>query len=130
MKNSSELIAKNVYSVNAYYTKKQNKTKELFFKCLKEKRSNDYFKTELHKIWGNIDHRFMDKQIDKLNYLKEQCDNRISEDIIINCFKSFNHDKEKINPSLILLLKIIVTPNYICRASPGRIKKEQDKSCS
>lgn len=66
MKNSSELIAKNVYSVNAYYTKKQNKTKELFFRCLKEKRSNDYFKTELHKIWGNIDHRFMDKQIDKL----------------------------------------------------------------
>ena len=37
------------------------------------------------------------KQIDKLNYLKEQCDNRISEDIIINCFKSFNHDKEKIH---------------------------------
>lgn len=66
MKNSSELIAKNVYSVNAYYTKKQNKTKELFFRCLKEKRSNDYFKTELHKIWGNIDHAFMDKQIDKL----------------------------------------------------------------
>lgn len=66
MKNSSELIAKNVYSVNAYYTNKQNKTKELFFKCLKEKRSNDYFKKELHKIWGNIDHRFMDKQIDKL----------------------------------------------------------------
>lgn len=66
MKNSSDLIAKNVYSVNAYYTKKQNKTKELFFKCLKEKRSNDYFKKELHKIWGNIDHAFMDKQIDKL----------------------------------------------------------------
>lgn len=66
MKNSSQYIAKAVYSVNAYYTNKQNKTKLLFFKCLKEKRSNDYFKTELHKIWGDVDHKFMDKQVDKL----------------------------------------------------------------
>lgn len=66
MKNSSELIAKNVYLVNSYYTKKQNKTKELFFKCLNEKKSNEYFKTELHKIWGDIDHTFMENQIDKL----------------------------------------------------------------
>lgn len=66
MKNSSELIAKNVFSVNAYYTNKQNKTKILFFKCLKEKRTNEYFQTELHKIWGNIDHKFMDKQLQKL----------------------------------------------------------------
>lgn len=66
MKNSSQYIAKAVYSVNAYYTNKQNKTKLLFFKCLKEKRSNDYFETELHKIWGDVDHKFMDKQVDKL----------------------------------------------------------------
>lgn len=66
MKNSSKLIAKNVYSVNAYYTKKQNKTKELFFRCIREKRSETYFKKEAHKIWGNIDHEFMDKQIEKL----------------------------------------------------------------
>lgn len=66
MKNSSSLIAKQVFSVNAFYTKKQNKTKELFFKCLSENKSNEYFKKELHKIWGNVDHRFMDKQIDKL----------------------------------------------------------------
>lgn len=66
MKNSSSYIAEKVFSVNAFYTKKQNKTKELFFKCLKEKRSTDYFKKELSKIWDNIDHKFMDKQIDKL----------------------------------------------------------------
>lgn len=66
MKNSSQYIAEKVFSVNAFYTKKQNKTKELFFKCLKEKRSTDYFKKELSKIWDNIDHKFMDKQIDKL----------------------------------------------------------------
>ena len=66
MKNSSQIIANNVYLVNSYYAKKQNKTKELFFKCLSEKRSNSYFKQELHKIWGDIDHKFMDVQIDKL----------------------------------------------------------------
>lgn len=66
MRNSSDLIAKNVYSVNAFYSHKQNKTKELFFRCLKEKRSNEYFQKELNKIWGNIDHRFMDKQLQKL----------------------------------------------------------------
>lgn len=66
MKNSSQLIAEQVFSVNAYYTTKQNKTKELFFDCLKNKRSEIYFKKELHKIWGNIDHEFMDKQIEKL----------------------------------------------------------------
>lgn len=66
MKNSSQIIANNVYLVNSYYTKKQNKTKELFFRCLSEKRSNSYFKKELHKIWGDIDHTFMDVQIDKL----------------------------------------------------------------
>lgn len=66
MKNSSQIIANNVYLVNSYYTKKQNKTKELFFRCLSEKRPNSYFKKELHKIWGDIDHTFMDAQIDKL----------------------------------------------------------------
>lgn len=66
MKNSSDLIAKNVFLVNSYYTQKQNKTKELFFRCIREKRSKEYFKKEIHKIWGNIDHKFMDEQIDKL----------------------------------------------------------------
>lgn len=69
MKNSSNLIAKQVFSVNAFYTKKQNKTKELFFKCLKEKKSIEYFDKELSKIWDNVDHRFMDKQILKLKEL-------------------------------------------------------------
>lgn len=66
MKNSSEYIAKSVYSINAYYSNKQNKTKELFFRCIKEKRSNEYFKKELSKIWDNINHKFMDVQVDKL----------------------------------------------------------------
>lgn len=69
MKSSSDLIAQNVYSVNAFYTKKQNETKELFFKCLKDKKSLEYFDKKLSKIWDNVDHRFMDKQIYKLKQL-------------------------------------------------------------
>lgn len=69
MKSSSELIAKQVFSVNAFYNKKQNQTKILFFKCLKEKKSVKYFEKELSKIWDNVDHKFMDKQIAKLKEL-------------------------------------------------------------
>jgi hypothetical protein len=66
MKNSSEFIAKQVFLTNVFYINKQNKTKELFFRCLREKRSNSYFQNELHKIWGNVNHKFMDNQIEKL----------------------------------------------------------------
>ena len=66
MKNSSEFIAKQVFLTNVFYINKQNKTKELFFRCLREKRSNNYFQNELHKIWGNVHHKFMDNQIEKL----------------------------------------------------------------
>lgn len=69
MKSSSELIAAQVFSVNAFYTKKQNATKELFFRCLEENRNLDYFSSEVSKIWDDVDHRFMDKQIDKLKQL-------------------------------------------------------------
>lgn len=66
MKNSSEYISESVFNINSHYTELQNKTKELFFKCLNENRSSKYFKQEVDKIWKNIDHRFMDKQIEKL----------------------------------------------------------------
>lgn len=66
MKKSSEEISKNVYLINVYYTNKQNKTKILYFKCLEEGRSYEYFENELSKIWDNIDHRFMKTQINKL----------------------------------------------------------------
>lgn len=92
MKNSSELIAKNVFSVNAYYTNKQNKTKILFFECLKEKKSNEYFQTELHKIWGNIDHRFMDKQLQKL--MKVVHDNNVDEAINIGRLEGIYKETE------------------------------------
>lgn len=69
MKKSSEYIAESVFNVNAHYTRLQNETKILFFRCLKENRPTEYFRQEAYKIWGNIDHKFMDKQIDKLQEL-------------------------------------------------------------
>lgn len=90
MKSSSDLIAQNVYSVNAFYTRKQNETKELFFKCLKEKKSLEYFDKELSKIWDNVDHKFMDKQILKLQKLVHS--NNVEEFLNLN---RFNEDMEK-----------------------------------
>lgn len=66
MKKSSEEIGKDVYLTNVYYSNKQNKTKILFFRCLDEGRNYEYFENELSKIWDNIDHRFMNRQINKL----------------------------------------------------------------
>ena len=66
MKKSSEYIAESVFNVNAHYTKLQNQTKILYFKCLQENKSSEYFKQEAYKIWGNVDHEFMDKQVSKL----------------------------------------------------------------
>ena len=68
-KKSSELIDKNVYLVNVRYTKMMNKTKELYFKCLEEGKSKEFFEKEVGKIWDNVDHRFMDKQISELREL-------------------------------------------------------------
>ena len=62
MKNSS-FIAESVFEMNLYYTRKQNKTKELFFKCLNENKSEEYFKKELEKIWGTDNSKYIEDQI-------------------------------------------------------------------
>ena len=66
MEKSSDVIRKNVYLTNVYYTKLQNKTKILYFKYLDENRSYEDFEKEMSKLWDNVDHSFMDKQIAKL----------------------------------------------------------------
>lgn len=63
MKNSNEYINKSVFKVNQKYTDMQNKTKELFFKCLDEGRSLEYFEEQLDKLWGNLDRSFMQKEL-------------------------------------------------------------------
>lgn len=61
-----------------------NKTKELYFRCLQDNKSIDYFKKEMNKIWNNVDHRFMQKQIEKLK--KEIHDNNVNQAINIGRF--------------------------------------------
>lgn len=64
MKNSS-IIADSVFLVNLNYVKLQSQTKELFFKCLNEGQTLDYFKKEVKKIWNNVDHSYMWEELDK-----------------------------------------------------------------
>lgn len=59
----SNYIADKVFNVNLKYVKLQNKTKELFFKCLDEERDLDYFKAELEKIWGKEDYSYITDEI-------------------------------------------------------------------
>ena len=93
MKKSSEYIAESVFNVNAHYTKLQNETKLLFFRCLKENRSVEYFRKETYKIWQNIDHEFMDKQIIKL----EQMVNQNNIEMALNKGRLTNKYKEQVN---------------------------------
>lgn len=65
MKKSDDFINESVFKVNLKYTKLQNETKELFFRCLDEERSEKYFSRELDKIWENLDHSFMDDDIEE-----------------------------------------------------------------
>lgn len=63
MKKSS--IAEKVFDINLNYARLQNKTKELFFRCLNEGRDVAYFKAELTKIWGKVDYEYLNEQIDE-----------------------------------------------------------------
>lgn len=59
----SNYIADKVFNINLKYVKLQNKTKELFFKCLDEERDIDYFKAKLEKIWGREDYSYINDEI-------------------------------------------------------------------
>ena len=80
------MIDKNVYLVNVRYTKMMNKTKELYFQCLEEGKSRKFFEKKVSKIWDNVDHRFMDKQIAELKELVHS--NNVDQAINIGRFKN------------------------------------------
>lgn len=62
MKNSN-YISESVFIINLKYSRLQNQTKELFFKCLDEGRDIDYFKEKIEQLWGNLNHDFIEEQI-------------------------------------------------------------------
>lgn len=65
MKKSS-FIDDVVFLTNAYYQKKQNKTKILYFQYLMHGKSVDEFIKVMNDKWDTINHSFMNKQIKKL----------------------------------------------------------------
>lgn len=66
MINKSHIIGKLVYDMVTDYNKKQNETKFTYFKYLSNGKSVKDFEKVANKLWNNIDHQFMDKQIEKL----------------------------------------------------------------
>lgn len=62
---SSSFINESVFTSNLKILKKQNETKELFFRCLDEERTFEYFKRELEKIWDNLDYSFLKDELVK-----------------------------------------------------------------
>ena len=62
---SSNFINESVFNANLKILRKQNETKELFFKCLDENRDYEYFKERLEKIWDNIDYSFLQDELSK-----------------------------------------------------------------
>jgi len=70
-------IADSVFKVNLKYAKLQNKSKELFFRCLQEDRSVEYFKAELEALWGINDMTYLEEQIFEYQaYLHEKNTNK------------------------------------------------------
>lgn len=63
MKKSSDFINESVFTTNLKILRKQNETKELFFRCLDENRDYYYFKEQLEKIWDNLDYSFLQEQL-------------------------------------------------------------------
>ena len=61
MKNSS--ISESVFNINLKYARLQNKSKELFFRCLNEGRDVEYFEKELKKIWDINDKKYIEEKI-------------------------------------------------------------------
>lgn len=58
MKNTN-FIAEKVFKTNLKYVRLQNKSKELFFRCLDEGRDLEYFKAKLEELWNGVDYSYM-----------------------------------------------------------------------
>lgn len=58
-------IQERVFKVNLKYSRLQNKTEELFFKCLAEERSVEYFKKKLYKLWKNTNTDYLEEQVEE-----------------------------------------------------------------
>ena len=61
-----EFIRDEVQYSKQYYIRKMAQTKQLFFEYLKKNKTPEEFNKEVDKIWGKINHNFMDKKLEEL----------------------------------------------------------------
>lgn len=64
-----EYIRDEVQYCKQYYVRKMAQTKLKFFEFLKEQKTLTDYEKELNKIWGNINHDFMNKKLEELQKL-------------------------------------------------------------
>lgn len=69
-----EYIADEVQYCKQYYVRKMAQTKQKFFEFLKEEKPLVEFEKELDKIWGKINHDFMDKKLEELEKMVKNKD--------------------------------------------------------
>ena len=65
-------VADSVFNVNLKYTRLQNKTEELFFRCLDENRDLAYFKAKLEELWDNVDYSYAKDEIAEYEAIIEE----------------------------------------------------------
>ena len=71
MKNSN-FISESVFETNLKYVQMQNKTKELFFRCLDEGRDVEYFEQQMKKLWGSLDYSYLMKSVEEYEALMHE----------------------------------------------------------
>lgn len=70
----SLFIEESVYYSSTRYHKLINDTKKLFFNYLNKNKSLEEFKKETSKLWGKVDHSYMEQRIKELEDMIEQRD--------------------------------------------------------
>lgn len=69
-----EYIQEQVQYSKKYYNRKMLQTKRKFFEYLNNGKTTEEFKKELYKIWGDIDHKFMDEKLKDLDKMVKNKD--------------------------------------------------------
>ena len=68
-KSNEQFIGDSVYLVNSKYNELESRTKTLYFTYLDKNKSPEQFQRQVERLWKDLDHEFMDKQISKLKEL-------------------------------------------------------------
>jgi hypothetical protein len=65
-KSSEQFIGDSVYLVNSKYNELESRVKTIYFNYLDKGKTPEQFEYQVNRLWKDLDHEFMDKQINKL----------------------------------------------------------------